>query len=105
MDVFPKFIIEDDREESLCLVIAKCTFHKQLAHDVTRVRGGGWWSLDHENSIFTLYGESHDFGRADIEDIKSCIDRKKVFSAGLVRNLSDKYTFRWRDEVGDLIEL
>ena len=57
MDVFPKFIIETDGQEGDCLIVAKCTYHKQLATDIKKVKGGGWWTLDKENSIFTLHGE------------------------------------------------
>ena len=52
MDVFPKFIIETDNQEGDCLIIAKCTYHKQLATDISKVKGGGMWTLDRENSIF-----------------------------------------------------
>lgn len=79
MDVFPKFIIETDDQEGDCLIVAKCTYHKQLATDITKVKGGGWQALDRDNSIFTLSGDSHDFGRAKIEDIASCVQRKKFF--------------------------
>ena len=76
MDVFPKFIIETDDQEGDCLIVAKCTYHKQLATDITKVKGGGWWTLDRDNSIFTLSGDSHVFGRAKIEDIaKYCKDQ------------------------------
>jgi hypothetical protein len=106
MDVFPKFIIETDSEEGDCLIVAKCTFHKQLATDITKVKGGGWWTLDRENSIFTLYGDSHDFGRATIEDIAKCVQNKKVFSnASLYRNYTDKFKFQYKNEAGEFIDL
>lgn len=35
-DVFPKFIVEGNE-----LIIGKCTFHKQLATDPAKVKGGG----------------------------------------------------------------
>ena len=41
MDSFPKFIIETDDEIGDCLIIAKCTYHHELAIDKTKVKGGG----------------------------------------------------------------
>lgn len=106
MSIFPKFIIETDDQEGDCLIVAKCTYHKQLATDISKVKGGGWWTLDRENSIFTLYGNSHDFGRANIDDIAKCVQCKKVFSnRALVRNFTDDFKFKYRDEVGDIIDL
>lgn len=106
MDVFPKFIIETDDQEGDCLILAKCTFHKQLANDISKIKGGGWWTLDKNNSIFTLYGESHDFGPAKIEDIANCVQNKKVFSNwALYRNYTDKYKFQYKNEIGEIIDL
>lgn len=34
MDAFPKFIIETDDQKGDCLIVAKCTYHKQLATDM-----------------------------------------------------------------------
>lgn len=85
-DVFPKFIVEGNE-----LIIGKCTFHKQLASDPTKVKGGGWWRWKQEEKEFLLYGESDDFGKASIEDIKTCIEAGNVFlsySGG--RNVSDQ---------------
>ncbi len=105
MDVFPKFIIETDEQEGDCLIIAKCTFHKQLVTDKEKVKGGGWWTLDRENKVFTLYGKSEDFGEAKFDDIKDCVNRKKVFSnPSLVRNLTEDFTFKYKNEVGEIIE-
>lgn len=83
MEVFPKFIIETDPELGKCLIIAKCNFHKQLVVDKDKVSGGGWWRLNKETNTIILYGDSHDFGRASIEDITECINNGMVF-----RNLS-----------------
>ncbi len=105
MDVFPKFIIETDDIEGDSLIIAKCTYHKQLATDILKVKGGGWWSFDNETRTYTLYGESHDFGRADIEDIKRCIQNGKVFSDKYLTRKLDVFKFQYRnicDEIEDL---
>lgn len=87
-DVFQKFIVEGGS-----LIIAKCTFHKQLVTDKEKVKGGGMWKWDQENKIFTLYGDSHDFGYANAEDIKKCIEARNIFlSYAGGRNVSD-HTF------------
>jgi hypothetical protein len=56
--------------------------------------------------VFTLSGDSHDFGRAKIEDIASCVQRKKVFSsASLTRNLTENFKFQYRNEVAEIVDL
>lgn len=106
MDVFQKFIIETDDQDGDCLIIAKCTYHKQLATDLTKVKGGGWWTLDRDNSVFTLFGDSFDLDRAKIEDIANCVKRKKVFSSPtLTRNYADDFKFKYRDELGEIVDL
>jgi hypothetical protein len=74
MDVFPKFIVEGD-----CLIIGKCTYHRQLATDKKYVKGGGLWKWKREEKEIHLYGASEDFGYATAEDIKACIDAGNVF--------------------------
>lgn len=106
MDVFPKFIIETDDLEGDVIIIAKCTFHKQLATDINKVKGGGAWRLNKENMTFTLFGKSHDFGEANIEDIKQCIKNKKVFSSNaLVNNLTNTFKFEYINEFGETIRI
>lgn len=85
-DVFPKFIVEGN-----CLIIAKCTYHKELVTDKEKVKGGGLWKWDREKKEITLYGSSFDFGRASTEDIKTCIEAGNVFlSYEGGRNVSDQ---------------
>lgn len=87
-DVFPKFIVEGNE-----LIIGRCTFHKQLVTDKEKVKGGGMWDWDKEKKEFFLYGESVDYGYAEAEDIRKCIEAGNVFlsySGG--RNVSD-HTF------------
>jgi hypothetical protein len=106
MDVFPKFIIETDPEEGDCLIIAKCTYHKQLATDVSKVKGGGWWRINSEKKTVYLHGESHDFGRAKIEDIADCVKRKKVFrNSGLYAEWDSDYKLFYDNDCGDIIDL
>lgn len=106
MEVFPKFIIENDKIEGDVLIISKSTFHKQLANDTEKVKGGGWWSLDRKNSIFTLYGKSEDFGKATYEDVKNCVLNKKVFNNRyFTQNISEKFKFLYEDSNGEFYNL
>lgn len=104
--MYPKFIIETDPTDGDCLIIAKCTYHRQLATDHSKVKGGGWWSLNVDTSTFTLSGESHDFGKAKIEDIANCIQRGKVFrNRALIRNISEDFSFQYQSDYGEFINL
>lgn len=106
MDVFPKFIIETDDEIGDALIISKCTYHRQLVTDYKKVKGGGWWELDRENSVFIFYGSSEDFGKANQEDIANCVRNNKVFSnKSLFRNISKDFTFKYKDANGVVFDL
>ena len=68
-DIFPKFIIENDR-----LTIGKVSFHKDLVfEDKSKVKGGGWFLYIPEDKCFLLYGNSEDFGKADFNDIRKAV--------------------------------
>ena len=71
-DVFPKFVIEDGD-----LIIANCTYHMEIIKEKANVRGGGFWHR--ANNLFIFSGKSFQFGAAKIEDIKACIENKRVF--------------------------
>jgi hypothetical protein len=78
MDLFPKFIIETDDVLGDCLIIAKVTFHKDIAINKKNVKGGGLYRID--DKTITFYGSSVDFGPAKTNDIKSCITAGNVFT-------------------------
>jgi len=99
MSVFPKFIIEEDN-----LIIAKCTYHKQLAINEDKVKGGGWFRYDKANNAFILSGSSHDFGSAKIEDIKKCIELGNVYGNTRRSRKMDNHKFIY-DTQCELIEL
>jgi hypothetical protein len=106
MDVFPKFIIETDDELGDVLIIAKCTYHKELTTNKEKVKGGGWFKFNKETNTFILSDESYDFGRAKIEDIKNCIDKGNVYTnSRCYRSIADKYSFDYKNEVGEIINL
>jgi hypothetical protein len=92
MDIFPKFIIETDDELGDCLIISKCTYHKELVTDHTKVKGGGWFRF--KDGTFTFYGDSHDLGAATFEDIKHCVETGNVFTNTRCHlSIATKYKF------------
>lgn len=96
--VYPKFIIEDGN-----LIIAKCTYHKELATIPENVKGGGWWRMN-DNTI-TFYGESHEFGPAILEDIEKAVKQSKIFSnPSLSRSIASKHKFQY-DTQSEIIHL
>lgn len=101
MDIFPKFIIEDGN-----LIISKCTYHYQLATNKNNVKGGGWYEFDFNEKVFTFYGESSDFGIADIEDIKKAINSDRVYTNPMkIYSIAKKYKFRYKFNDDKIIEL
>lgn len=101
MDVFQKFIIEDGN-----LIIAKCTYHKQLAINKNNVIGGGWWRrAENQPNDFILYGSSDDFGKAEFEDIKKCILNGNVFTNKYSDNsIVNKYNFYY-DNYHEIVKI
>lgn len=96
---FPKFIIEDG-----CLIIAKVLYHKQLVENKDNVRGGGWFRYDRIENTFTFHGQSEDFGKATLEDIKKCVDEGRVYNRIKTRCIIDKHSFYY-DTGTEIIEL
>ena len=87
----PKFIIEDGN-----LILSKVVYHKDMVTDMSKVKGGGWFKFDSENKMFTLYGSSDDFGRANIRDIQNCVKSNRVFTNhSLTHDISKQYTFQY----------
>lgn len=64
----PKFIVVGDN-----IYMGKVTFHKELLNEGDKPVGGGWFYYKQEDNSFTFYGDSHDFGRANIEDIRKAV--------------------------------
>lgn len=105
MDLFPKFIIETDDELGDCLILSKCTYHKDLVINLDRVKGGGWFRMNHEAMTITFHGDSYDFGAASIEDIKACIENGNVYTNPyLTHSIVEKYKFLY-DNHGEIIKL
>lgn len=98
MDVFPKFIVEDGN-----LIVAKCTYHKELICDKDKMQGGGWWRV--KDRTMTFYGESYDFGPASLEDIQKAVAEGKVYSnPSCSYSIVDRYEFQY-DTQSEIIPL
>lgn len=103
-NIFPKFIIETDDELGDCLILSKVTYHNQIAIDITKVKGGGWFRYDPKNNSFVFFGKSEQFGKAEFNLIKECVNKDRVFSDPyLCRPL--RKLFYYETESGELIPL
>lgn len=65
----PKFIIEDNVFKS-----AMVEFHMELANDLKKVAGGGWFDWDRTNNKVLFYSESQQFGKVSMDAIKESIE-------------------------------
>lgn len=103
-ETYPKFIIINDPNLGLCMIIGRCVFHRELSNNIEEVKSGGWWELNRETSEFTLFGSSDQFGEALFEDILACVKENKVFrNRGLCYNYEKPFTFRYRNDSGEII--
>jgi len=60
-----KFILYDGE-----IRLGRVSLHKELlpdGHDLTKVKGGGWFEIDTESKRLILSGKSFDFGPYDQE--------------------------------------
>jgi len=100
MEKFSKFIIEGN-----ALILQKVTFHKEMVNDASQVKGGGWFFYESDTNTFILSKESHDFGKAKLEDIKTCIENGEVYSCKYKRrNMSKRHNFSY-DTGTEIIEI
>jgi len=100
MDLQPKFIIEDN-----ALILGKVTFHKHLANDISKVRGGGWFVYHHDSKTFILHGESHQFGKARLEDIQKCVESGEVYTnKSKTHSIAKDFTFYY-DKYSEKVKL
>ena len=72
--MFPKFILVSDPKRPLTgtFVYGMVGQHKdlvrayELVHGYVKTHGGGWYGKDDARMTATLYGESYDYGAADL---------------------------------------
>jgi hypothetical protein len=103
MELNPKFVIETDPEIGDCLVIGKCNYHIELVNDEEKTKGGGWWKK--EGNKFFLFGSSDRLGKAEVSDIKYCIERGNVFTNKyMINSIVDKFEFYYFER-GENIDL
>lgn len=103
MDIFSKFIIETDEELGDCLILGRVTYHKQLAFNVENVKSGGWWR--EKDGRITFYGDSHDFGKSSLKEVKDTVLNNKVFTSYLLEHpINNKYKFSY-DDNSEIINL
>src|SRR5574343_579005 len=91
MDLSPKYIVEDD-----CLILAKVTYHKNLVTDKDKVKGGGWFRFLQHTDTFVFHGDSHEFGKASLEDVRKCVASGNVFTNTMkTHSIADKHHFAY----------
>jgi hypothetical protein len=72
--MYPKFILVSDPKKPLVgtFVYGKVWNHKDLLeayekiHGYVKMHGGGWYEKDDAKKTITLYGESYDYGAANL---------------------------------------
>ena len=104
-DLYPKYIIVDGK-----LIISKVEYHNNILceefdheKEPHRIKGGGWFRI--KDKVMTFHGESSDFGRATLEDVKKAVEDKQVFTNIYeLNNISDDYKFCY-DTQSEIIEL
>jgi len=63
---YPKFIIETLDQEGDCLIVGECTYHKELATDIKKVKGGGV-----ENNLVDWFDNT--YGKMTKKEIETAI--------------------------------
>ncbi len=71
-ELYPKFVLVDSG-----LIIARCTYHRDIVPAGEKCYGGGWWIR--KDNTFTLYSSSTKFGYADLKVVQKHLDEGNVF--------------------------
>ena len=108
MDKFPKFILFEGS-----LIISKVKYHKDILCDIInleiekdKIKGGGWFRFVSSSNTFIFNGNSQDFGKATIEDIKQAIDDGLVFTnISRTNSIADSHNFSYDIGGGEIIQL
>lgn len=98
MALYPKYIITQDNE----LIIQQVQYHKDIDR---HPKGGGSYSKNGETIM--LFGESYEFGRPNIDDIRDAIKSGKVYTNKYksVKLDLDKYKFKITNEIGEISDV
>ena len=100
MDKFPKYVIEGKD-----LILAKVSYHKELVNHKELVKGGGWFRYNHDSRTFVLGGESHEFGRASLEDVLACVEADRVYTNVFrTHSIANDFKFQY-DRQSELVDL
>ena len=108
MDVYPKYIVVNDSEEGICMVIGKVTYHRELLWDKDakdQVIGGGWWRTNKNMSEMTFHGDSDDFGSVPEEILEEVIKNDKVFLSFPGGHKLDKIEKYFIDRQSEIVEV
>ena len=95
--MYPKYVVYDDPDYGLVLVIGHVEYHRDLGDHRESIRGGGLFLMDNGKRTVTLSGSSHEFGTPSEEDLAEAVGNG-VYTRGVVAQLPDKYRIFLRDE-------
>ena len=98
--LFPKFIIDMYGD----LILGRVNRHSDLT-DLDNPKGGGFFSINKVDKIISLNGQSHDFGSASLEDVKTAIESGNVFTNKYKTNKITGYNFMFKPRFSDYINL
>lgn len=112
MEVFPKYLIIEGK-----LYLQKCTYHKEILERYLKYNevehekeitpaGGGWFVYKKDLNQMILHGDSTDFGRASLEEVKKCFSSGMVYGNFITEDsIVDEYKFLYMKYDKTLIEL
>ena len=91
-----KYIVYDGM-----IIMGHVENHNQLliSGKSSDVKGGGWWHLDRNKDVITLYSFSEEFGQPEFRDVKQAIEY------GYLTGFQEKFKFKFSKSVslGDAV--
>jgi len=75
-NVVPKYIIEDSK-----LVLGKVAYHVNLVKNITKVQGGGMFTINMKEKTLFLFGDSYKLGHPQMEALQTAVDNWKVYTS------------------------
>jgi len=94
-----KFIITDDT--AISFRMGNVEMHVDLKPKDTSIKviSGGKFHIDRENNIFWVYGQSYDFGKATIEQIRKT--KKESYLSPAIESLEWRFVDNYRLDLFD----